>query len=607
MASYHFTAKTYKPNSKITPDYKSLYVHREGKYANVANLRKALLKKPDTSEQEKVLPEDDRTKTDSKLEYINREGKFKETDAGEEVLHKEDGKMPPWAANDHNKFWKAAEDYERENANVFRELEFALPNELTLEQQKEMIAEFIQTVIPQNTYSYAIHSNPATLAPDIQQPHVHLIFSERLNDGIDRPLHQYFRRYNSKYPERGGAKKDRAWAGTDQQRRQHLIEVRKIFADIQNKYLAKYNQTVRVDHRSLKEQREEALAVGDTAKAIELNRPPERKLGPKLVRVMIKNLIAKRKQRKEKSPEQPYDEQAQDQDIHNDEKLNPKIGHNHTIRKIRWVAKQLKAEYEKNAEPEPVDILSGIDIVLPPSYLATVDALKKITIDIEERISSLNTKVDDLEEQKKEIASMVVLELSAERMAKKIYTGKQEKVINMLKKNLEEQALEYKTLLDQHNNSGERPSIFHMKQRAEYDKKTELLGELKTKLDAAQIEFDKKYHDFFLFNSSLKTIAKIEKIQQEILEKNRPIRDEFYTLIREREKCTAIIRHYRTLKNDIREQLTEMRENTNPQFITAKLQTAIQKFKRMCREEQNRQGFGVARLHTDEDTHGRIR
>ena len=33
------------------------------------------------------------------------------------------------------------------------------------------------------------------------------MFNERLQDGIERDPEQYFKRYNSKNPERGGAKK----------------------------------------------------------------------------------------------------------------------------------------------------------------------------------------------------------------------------------------------------------------------------------------------------------------------------------------------------------------------------------------------------------------
>ena len=40
-------------------------------------------------------------------------------------------------------------------------------------------------------------------------PHAHLMISERANDGIERSREQWFRRYNAKAPEKGGAKKSR--------------------------------------------------------------------------------------------------------------------------------------------------------------------------------------------------------------------------------------------------------------------------------------------------------------------------------------------------------------------------------------------------------------
>ena len=40
--------------------------------------------------------------------------------------------------------------------------------------------------------------------------HAHLIFSERTNDGIERSAAQWFKRYNAKEPEKGGARKTTA-------------------------------------------------------------------------------------------------------------------------------------------------------------------------------------------------------------------------------------------------------------------------------------------------------------------------------------------------------------------------------------------------------------
>ncbi|WP_374436799.1 MobA/MobL family protein [Tabrizicola sp.] len=59
------------------------------------------------------------------------------------------------------------------------------------------------------------------------------------------------------------------------------IEVlRGYWADLQNHAFDLAGQEERVDHRSLEAQREEALDLGNTLKAEELDREPERKLGP---------------------------------------------------------------------------------------------------------------------------------------------------------------------------------------------------------------------------------------------------------------------------------------------------------------------------------------
>ena len=48
------------------------------------------------------------------------------------------------------------------------------------------------------------------LAADGQrQPHVHVLWSSRTLDGIERSPEQFFRRYNRAHPDKGGAAKDR--------------------------------------------------------------------------------------------------------------------------------------------------------------------------------------------------------------------------------------------------------------------------------------------------------------------------------------------------------------------------------------------------------------
>lgn len=143
----------------------------------------------------------------SHASYIAREGKYRNRLAqGEKLEHTEYGNMPSWANDDPNLFWQSSDFYERKNGTNYREMEIALPRELNAEQRKALVNEFVkQEIGAKHAYQYAIH-NPKSLDGG-EQPHVHLMFSERLNDGIDRDPEQYFKRYNAKNPEKGGARK----------------------------------------------------------------------------------------------------------------------------------------------------------------------------------------------------------------------------------------------------------------------------------------------------------------------------------------------------------------------------------------------------------------
>ncbi|PAP13042.1 MobA/MobL family protein, partial [Salmonella enterica] len=84
-------------------------------------------------------------------------------------------------------------------------------------------------------------------------PHAHIMFCERINDGIERDPQQFFKRANSKSPERGGAKKA-SIPQTAGERKAALVALRSRWADVQNEHLARHGHESRVDHRSLKEQ-----------------------------------------------------------------------------------------------------------------------------------------------------------------------------------------------------------------------------------------------------------------------------------------------------------------------------------------------------------------
>jgi hypothetical protein len=176
-------------------------------------------------------------------QYIAREGRFKEEKYGE-IGEKESGNLPPWARGSAARFFAAADSHERANGNSYRELELALPVELSDAERGALVREFVAEQIGSgHAYSWAIHE------PKGHNPHVHIMFSERKLDGIERGPEQYFKRANGKNPERGGhAKSDRF---TSAQGPEEVVALRARWAEVQNQALERAGFDARVDHRSL--------------------------------------------------------------------------------------------------------------------------------------------------------------------------------------------------------------------------------------------------------------------------------------------------------------------------------------------------------------------
>lgn len=185
-------------------------------------------------------------------EYIEREGEYKLKN-NEKLEATEHGNMPEWAQMNPNLFWQCADEYERKNGATYREIEIALPRELSPQQRKELVQVFVEhELAEQHAYTWAIH-NPKASIDGGEQPHAHIMYSERIQDGIDRGPDQFFKRYNAKQPERGGCQKSNT-AKSAEQRKIELVELRERFADLQNIFLEKYGHMDRVDHRSLADQ-----------------------------------------------------------------------------------------------------------------------------------------------------------------------------------------------------------------------------------------------------------------------------------------------------------------------------------------------------------------
>lgn len=195
-------------------------------------------------------------------DYIFRQGKYKNDPEKpptktqknyEDLVYKNHGNMPKWAQDDPELFWRMSDEYERKNGSTYREHVIALPREFeTLEQEKAFINDWIEQELgDKHAYQYAIH-NPLALDGK-ENRHVHIMFSDRTNDGIEREPEQFFKRYNSKNPKKGGAKK--ANTGLKQSERKELLkEQRGRFEVLLNKHLRLANSSERVSMKSLAEQ-----------------------------------------------------------------------------------------------------------------------------------------------------------------------------------------------------------------------------------------------------------------------------------------------------------------------------------------------------------------
>lgn len=138
---------------------------------------------------------------------------------------------PAWMA-DREKLWNAVETHEkRKDAQLAREFNFALPRELTLEQNVELAREFVKdTFVKQGMVAdLCIHNDKL---PDGQlHPHAHVMLTMREVTGD------------------GFGKKVRVWND-----KAMLLNWREQWGEVANKHLALHGHDLRIDHRTLTEQ-----------------------------------------------------------------------------------------------------------------------------------------------------------------------------------------------------------------------------------------------------------------------------------------------------------------------------------------------------------------
>lgn len=155
----------------------------------------------------------------------------------------ESGNMPAWAAADPRKFWDAVDKFERANGALYHNAEIALPLDLSHEQQIAAAREIAKRIVgDKHPYTLTMHGNEGN-------PHCDVMFTSRTLDGIERESELFFKRANTKNPERGGCKK----IEVSERGREWVKQIRQDWQEICNRHLAAAGSDTQIDHRSYKD------------------------------------------------------------------------------------------------------------------------------------------------------------------------------------------------------------------------------------------------------------------------------------------------------------------------------------------------------------------
>ena len=347
-----------------------------------------------------------KTSATNHLNYINRDGKFKNIDKNNnekqinECIYKENF-LPAWAEGSAKNFWSSAEKYERANACGYKELEFNLVNELPLKENLKIINNLLK-IEPMNKfyYSLVVHDKQKSAITGIRNLHCHLMFCERENDGIERDAKTFFKRYNTKNPESGGAKKS-IMLNDRKIGKQTIKNLRDEYAKIVNKILKENNIEQTISSKSLKEQHEEAIKKGELLKAKILDREPEKHLGRKFskdvnlkkdlleIRSLNKEILSKLNSQKGKNVSSNRYTALQVDNI-------LKNFSQELTKKMNKLQKDLEKMYPKVISEERAKIMA-VDIVTKGKYKKFRELIAKINKDNNDDINkqyAINLKQD---------------------------------------------------------------------------------------------------------------------------------------------------------------------------------------------------------------------
>ena len=193
------------------------------------------------------------------VQYLTREGRYAPEDPDVAYLTRtaptsenrqdlrhgpETQHLPAWAKDDAATFFSAAAQHEPIDGRYAYAIQFALPRELTHEQHVELTRDFLEATMHDKPLLWVKHE---PIAQDGErQPHIHVLMSARMVDGIARGPAQTFQRWDRKTPERGGMHKDRFWNES-----YALQQMRFAYADMANYHLERAGVEARIDVRTL--------------------------------------------------------------------------------------------------------------------------------------------------------------------------------------------------------------------------------------------------------------------------------------------------------------------------------------------------------------------
>ena len=139
---------------------------------------------------------------------------------------------------------------------VAREMDIALPSELTREQRRELIKSFVQEQFVERGMVADVAIHKADRPGDLRNHHAHVMLTMRHID------------------EQGFGKKALEWNDWG-----NLKGWREQWEKAVNRDLERTGHESRIDHRTLEAQREEAIGRGEDERALELTRAPQHHKG----------------------------------------------------------------------------------------------------------------------------------------------------------------------------------------------------------------------------------------------------------------------------------------------------------------------------------------